>query len=86
MVTMVVGPPSSSTLVPMAVTSPDTLACTGRLTKPFASPIFWPILTWSPTCTMGVAGAPMLMDMGISTLSGTYALMGNPVVEVLPSC
>ena len=52
-------------------TLPDTLAWTGADRKPLASAIIWPTWTWSPTFTSSFAGAPMCMDIGITTSAGT---------------
>ena len=63
--------PDGVALSVMATTLPDTLACTGH-PSPLSgiSPIFCPIVTVSPTCTIGLQGAPMCWDRGMDTVLG----------------
>ena len=49
---------------------PDTLAWMGAETNPPGSPILCPIFTLSPTATIGLQGAPMCIDMGMTTSAG----------------
>ena len=70
MTTVCMSFPPEPTCWPIFLTVPETLAYTGADTKPPALPISWPTLTLSPGLTTGMAGAPMCMDIGISTVSG----------------
>ena len=70
MTTLITGTPLKWGRGSTAVTVPEMLAWTGAETKAGASPTFCPTSTWSPTATQGVQGAPMCMDMGITTWAG----------------
>ena len=54
-----------------STTVPETLEWILALTKPPALPIKVPTITGSPFLTTGSAGAPMCIDIGITTFSGT---------------
>ncbi len=68
--TLMTGTPEKWMRFSTADTVPETLAWTGAETKAGASPTFCPTVTWSPTDTQGVQGAPMCRDMGITTRAG----------------
>ena len=38
--------------------------------RPCPSPIFWPMVTWSPTATRGWAGAPICWLRGTTAWAG----------------
>ena len=65
----------------MAVTVPETVACTGEQ-RPSPSPIFWPMSTASPTATSGAQAAPMCWRRGIQTVSGAGTGTGAPPRDI----
>ena len=70
MTTLITGTPLKWILGSTATTLPDMLAWTGAETKAAGSPTRWPTVTVSPTATQGWHGAPMCMDIGITTRAG----------------
>ena len=54
----------------MAVTVPETVACSGTEFLPPAFAITWPIFTVSPTETTGTHASPDCILVGISTSGG----------------
>ena len=71
MTTLVTRLPMELSLGSMATTLPETEAWIGAETGRSESPIFWPRRTSSPTETIGVQGAPMCWDMGMTTCGGS---------------
>ena len=55
----------------MALTVPETEACTGALFLPSSRAISCPTQTWSPGCTTGSAAWPECMFIGSRTSLGT---------------
>ena len=70
MTTDIILPPMEKGRGSTAFTVPDTEAWMGAETKPPGSPMRWPMVTWSPGATMGLQGAPMCIDMGMTTSAG----------------
>ena len=57
----------------MKLTVPEVGACSGTLTVPWASAIFCPLSTRSPTATQGSAGAPRCWLSGRISRAGSGA-------------
>jgi len=70
MTTDIILPPMLKGRGSTAFTVPEMLAWMGAETNPPGSPILCPIFTLSPTATIGLQGAPMCIDMGMTTSAG----------------